>query len=92
MATYTKELSTQHNFPNIDIYIQYCDGVFNGYEAVPQAGYVMYSPAKDVMVERDPETDEEVTNTYYCRLVILPLNYNFNNFDYIAVLENDIRK
>lgn len=90
MATYTEVLANDFNYPNIDIYRRYTDGVQTGYKVLPQEGYVMYSPTNDVITELDPNTGEEVTNIYYCRLAILPLRYNFDNFNYIAVLESDV--
>lgn len=90
MAVYTDVLNQTISFPNIDIYNILKDGELNGYKAIPHTGYVMYSPSSDVFTNIDPMTGEEVTETYYCRLVGLPLNYNFDNFDYIAVLESDV--
>lgn len=90
MATYTETINTNLSFPNIDIYNQYNDGTQYGYRAYPQDGYVMYSLSTDVIEIEDPETGETTTEIYYCRMAGFPLNYNFDNFDYIAVLESDV--
>lgn len=89
-ANWERVPNTNFNYPNITIYDILADGVCTGYEARPNEGYVMYSLSNDVITDINPETGEEITNTYYCRLVGLPLNYNFDNFDYIAVLESDV--
>ena len=39
---YTRELNTNFNFANIDIYNVLNDGVLSFYEARPQEGYVVY--------------------------------------------------
>lgn len=88
MAVYTEELNTNVNFPNISIYNRLKDGVLCGYKALPNEGYVMYdSTANDT--ELDLETMEE-RPVIYCRTIaLLPLNANFDNFPYIAVLESE---
>ena len=91
MAVYTEELNTNYNFTNINIFNILKDGVLNGYKAIPYDGYVMYSPTNDVItLPPNPETGEETTEIYYGRQAILPLNYNWGNFDYIAVLESEV--
>lgn len=90
MAVYTEALNTNFNFPNIDIFNIFKDGVLNGYKVYPHEGYVMYSQSNDIITNIDPITGEETTETYYCRMAGLSLRYNFNNFDYVAVLESDV--
>ena len=86
----TETIDTSFNFPHIDIYKRFYDGVQNAWRAYTQEGYVMYSPSQDVFTSTDPNTGEEITVTNYFRMVGMPLNYNFDNFDYIAVLESEI--
>ena len=81
---------TTFNFPNITISKTYRNGEHNGYDIVPNDGYVMYSQSLDVITNIDPFTGEEVTETYYCRYAWIPKNFNFDNFDYIAVLESEV--
>lgn len=89
MATYTNELNTSYNYPNIDIYNILKDGVLNGYEARTHEGYVMYnSTANDT--EPDFENGGEKSVTYYYRRVGFPLRYNFDNFPWVAVPENEV--
>lgn len=90
MAIYTTVLDTSFNYPNIDMYQKLSDGVLYGYRAIPHSGYVIYSQSTDVITSSDPFTGEEVTEIYYCRQANFPKNYNFDNFDYIAVLESEV--
>lgn len=89
MATYTEAIETSFNYPNIDIYRRFRDGVQSGYKVLPHDGYVMYDTTDVVEVE-DPDTGEMVQERYYCRFAILPLGYNFDNFSFVAVLESDV--
>lgn len=83
--------NTNFNFPNITIYNTYdSDGVHNGYDVIPNEGYVMYSLSTDVITDIDPITGEETTEIYYCRYAWLSKRHNFDNFDYIAVLESEV--
>ena len=90
MAVYTETIDTSFNYPHIDIYKTFRDGVQNGYNAYLQEGYVVYSASQDVFTTLDPITGEEITLTNYFRMVGFPLNYNFDNFDHIAVLESEV--
>ena len=82
--------NTNFNYPNITISPTYYNGVQDGYDVIPNYGYVMYSQSTDVITDIDPNTGNEVTEIYYCRYAWLPLRYNFDNFDYIAVLESEV--
>lgn len=87
MATYTRELNTNFNFPNIDIFNILRDGVQTRFEAVPHEGYVIYDSAANDM-EPDPENPElEIPVTYYYTGAGFPLSYNFDNFSWKAVNE-----
>ena len=101
MAVYTRELNTNYNFPNIDIFNVLKDGMQTRYEAVPYEGYVMYDTNdNNVELKLDPETGEmvfdeegnpiEVPVTYYFTLAGFPLTYNFNNFSWVAVLRSTV--
>lgn len=90
MAVYTETLDTSFNFPHIDIYKRFKDGVQNSWRVYPQEGYVMYCLSSDIITTIDPTTGEEITETYYCRMAGLSMRYNFDNFDYIAVLESEV--
>ena len=89
MGIWTREINTNLNFPNIDIYNVLEDGVLNGYEARPQQGYVMYD-TNDNNFELDPTTDELVPVTYYYTLAGFPLAYNFDNFSWVAVPRDSV--
>lgn len=89
MAIYTQELNTNYNFPHIDIYNRLTDGVVTGYQARTHEGYVMYnSTANDT--EPDFENGGEKPVTYYYRLAGFPLRYNFDNFPWVAVPEDEV--
>lgn len=90
MATVTETIDTSYNFPHIDIYKRFYDGVHNAYRAYAHEGYVMYSPSTDIFTTEDPETGKTVTEIYYCRMVGMPLSWNPATFDYIAVLESEV--
>ena len=90
MAVYTETIDTSFNYQYIDIYKRFRDGEHCAYKAYPTTGYVMYSLSTDVIEIEDPETGEITTEIYYCRQVQFPLDFNFDEFDYIAVLENEV--
>lgn len=84
MATYTREIATDFNFPNITILKVLADGVLSFYEANANEGYVMYNPnANDT--EPDTITGEPVPVTYYYVYKGFHKNYNFANFPWVAV-------
>ena len=105
MAVFTEELNTNYNFPNINIYNRYRDGVLVAYRAYPYDGYVMYDTTANLTA---PKLDEdgniifdedgnaiEVPVIQYFTMAGLSINYNFDNFSWVAVPrdsvdENDI--
>ena len=89
MATYTYELATEFNFPNLSVYKKLKDGVHYAWEVRANEGYVMYDPNRND-VEIDPDTDEEIPVTYYYRIKSLPFNFNFANFPWLAVPEDSV--
>lgn len=89
MAVYTYELDTSFSFPNIDIYKHLADGVQVRWRATAQSGYVFYDPS-DNTEEYNEQTGEHEVISYYYRNAYLPLNFNFANFPYIAVLESTV--
>lgn len=89
MAVYTYEVSTEHNFPNITIYRKLKDGELCGWRANTNEGYVMYNP-NDNFSEMNPETGEEFPVTYYYVVKVLPLNFNFANFPWVAVPRDSV--
>lgn len=88
MAEYTRELATEYNFPNIEVYRKLEDGVHYAWHVNTVEGYVMYDTT-DNYTELDPETMEEIPVTYYYTEFSCPINYNFDNFTWIAVLRED---
>ena len=89
MATYTYEVSPEHNYPNITVYRKLEDGVLCGWRVNTNEGYVMYNPnANDV--EYDPTTMEARPVTYYYTIKVLTLNYNFANFPWVAVPRDSV--
>lgn len=89
MPEYTKELATDIVFPHILVYRQYSDGVHYGYEVLTESGHVMCNPnANDT--EFDSETMQEIPVTYYYVSKHLPLNFNFDNFPWVAVPRDSV--
>ncbi len=98
--------STEHNiYPNLIVDERFDTtnpSKILGYRVRPQEGYVFYdSTANDTEPKIDPETGEtvidfltglpvEVPVIYYRTVAGLPINYNFNNFPYIAVLRSAV--
>lgn len=101
MAVWTEVLNTNFSFPNINIYNKLRDGEHRSYSVYPAEGYVIYdTTAEDYEIQVDengnPMTDPEtglpieVPVTWYSTFVGLPLNYNFDNFPYVAVLRSEV--
>ena len=88
MAVFTYEVSTEHNFPNITIYRKLQDGVLCGWRANTNEGYVMYNPNA---VEYEEDEDGNVVEVYYYYVLkVLPLNFNFANFPWVAVPRDSV--
>ena len=91
MATYTFELATEFNFPNISIYRRFRDGEQIGWRVNANEGYVFYDIlANDT--ELDPETLGKKSVTYYYQVAFHTRNYDFSKFHYKAVLKNSVDK
>lgn len=93
MAVYTDVLNENISFPNIDIYNILKDGVLNGYKVKPQDGYVMYDTTDehtDFVFDEEQGMYVEVPVIHYFTEAILPLNFNFNNFSWVAVLRSEV--
>lgn len=89
MATWTYEVATEFNFPNITIYRRLKDGVQTGWRMNANDGYVFYdTTANDV--ELNPDTMEETPVIYYYRVRYLSLNRDFTNFPFVAVPESEV--
>ena len=80
-----------YSFPNLIIEGGWTDDETRqiNYRLTPSEGYVFYDSTAN-NTDFDPETDEEIPVTYYYTLAYLPLNYNFNNFPYVAVLRSSV--
>ena len=89
MSVYTKELSTEHNFPGISVYKKLEDGVHYAWEIRANEGYVFYNVnANDV--EWNEDLQEEVPVIYYYTEKSLPLRFNFANFPWVAVPRDSV--
>lgn len=100
MATYTTEVNTSYNIPNITVYNKLEDGVLYGYHVIPNEGYVMYDSTAndtepildengDFMLDENGEMIVRPT-IYYCRLAGVPLRLPNKPYDYVAVLESGV--
>lgn len=96
---YERELNTDYSFPNINIYNRISNGEHTGYQAIPYNDYVMYDKTENYT---KPKLDEngnvmldengniiEVPVKQYCTLAGFPLNFNFDNFPYVAILKTE---
>lgn len=89
MATYTYPISTEHNiYPNLTVCERRADGVLKGWRVTPNDGYVMYDSTEEG-TKTHPITFEEGA-TYYYTYAGFPLNYNWNNFTWVAVLRSEV--
>lgn len=86
---YTTEIATDFNFPNITVYRKYCNGVQYGWRFVSNDGYVMYDTTAENW-ELDETTMEEIPVIYYYTNVDCPLNYDWDNFPWVAVPRSSV--
>lgn len=84
MATYTYEIATEFNFPNITIYDRLVDGVKSGWRANANEGYVFYDTTAEDYEQESPER-EPIPVTYYYTVRYFNPNYNMANFSLVAV-------
>lgn len=89
MANWNYEIATEYNFPNITLYKVLKDGEHVRWRFVSNDGYVVYNTTAN-NTELDSDTMEEIPVVYYYTNVDCPLNYNFNDFTWIAVLRTDV--
>lgn len=91
MATWTYEIATEYNFPNITIWKQYRDGVLANYRIEPNENYVMYN-INDEYYEIDEETGQEVQVIHYFTSCHAPLTYPLgeDTFPWRAVLRSSV--
>ena len=80
---------TNYNFPNLTIEAMNLNGEQKGYRLTANEGYVFYDTTEN-NTEIDPETMDEIPVTYYYTIAIMPLNYNFDNFPYVAVSRDSV--
>ena len=85
-VTYTP---STYEFPNLIVENKYIDGEHRGWRVTPAEGYVFYD-LTDENIEPDPETGEEGPVTYYYPLAYLPRYYDFDNFQFVAVLRSSV--
>lgn len=89
MANIVYEVATDIVYPNLTIERRLSDGVLAGYRVTPNESYVMYD-TNDNWTELDPETNEEIPVTYYYTVALLPTNFNFDNFSWVAVPRSSV--
>ena len=91
MATITYE-PTNYDFPNITIEGRYSDGVLTGYRMTANEGYVFYDTTEvnyEPVDPTDPEGEQRQVY-YYHTIAIMPLNYPFDRFPYVAVPRDSV--
>lgn len=91
MATWTYEVATEYNFPNITIWKQFRDGILANYRIEANENYVMYD-INDEYYEIDEETGQEVQVLHYFTEAVCPLNYPLgeDTFPWRAVLRSSV--
>lgn len=89
MATYRYEVATDLQYENLTIYRRYVDDVHSGYRLNANEGYVFYDSSAEDFAP-DPDTGVLKPVVYYSTLAYLPLNYNFDNFSYVAVSRDSV--
>ena len=91
MATWTYEIATEYNFPNITIWKQFRDGVLANYRIEANENYVMYD-VTDKFYEIDEETGQEVEVIHYFTVCYAPLTYPLgeDTFPWRAVLRSSV--
>lgn len=92
---YERVLNTNFNFTNINIYNRISNGVHTGYQAIPYDGYVMYDTTDeytDTVIDEETGMPIEIPVIHYFTLAGFPLNYNFDNFSWVAVLRSEVNE
>lgn len=89
MAVYTEEIATDKVYPNLTIYRKFKDGVHYAWKMTANEGYVFYDTSEN-NTEIDPDTMEERPVIYYHTIASFPLNYNWDNFPYVAVPRDSV--
>ena len=87
---YERVLNTNFNFTNINIYNRISNGVHTGYQAIPYDGYVMYDTNDEEIPIYDDFGNIVGYQKSYFTLAGFPLNYNFDNFSWVAVLRSEV--
>ena len=78
-------ISMEHNaYPNFTVYDRFYNGEASGWKVITNEGYVFYDPS-DENIEYDPETLEPISVIHYYTQINFPRNYNWDNFNLIAV-------
>lgn len=90
MAVVTYQLSTEHNnYPNFTVYDRFADGEPRGWRVVTNEGWVFYDPSEE-NTEPDPDTFEPIPVIYYYTEIYYPRNFNWDNFNLIAVPRDSV--
>lgn len=91
MTTWTYEIATEYNFPNITIWKQFRNEVLANYRIEPNENYVMYN-INNEYYEIDKETGQKIPVTHYFTVCYTPLTYPFNEdaFPWRAVLRSTV--
>jgi hypothetical protein len=92
MASVTFKISTEHNiYPNLTVYDRFADDAPVGWKLEADEGYVFYDQNAN-NTEIDPETMEQRPAIYYYTITLMPRNYNWNNFAFVAVPRGSVNE
>lgn len=91
MSEFTVVVANEYKFPNIIVHKKLEHGVQYAWRINTNIGYVMYN-INDNNTELDPITGEEIPVKYYYTVAHCPLNYDFDNFSWIAVPRDSVNE
>lgn len=91
MSEFTVVVANEYKFHNITVYKKLENDIQYAWRINTNDGYVMYN-INDNNTELDPITGEEIPVKYYYTVAHCPLNYNFDNFSWVAVPEDSVDK
>lgn len=92
MAVWTYPVSNEHNvYPNLTVRESRRDGELRGWRVNPNEGYVFYDTTEELHIEIiDPETMEHRFVRWYYTEADLPLAYNWDEFQFVAVPRDSV--
>ena len=87
MDIYTREIESNFNHNNIIAYRKYCNGMQYAWSFEAAKGYVMYDTKANDFIPIEDEYGNIIEEPciFYCLSIFCPLNYDLDNFSWVAV-------